>query len=150
VSTTNQQRAAAFTLVVSSSLVTLLLVVGSREHRDLSDSATALVTILSYGEPTLTCLLLVPFMRKRDFRTIGSSVSVVAWALVPYVVGITAYFLVSHGDPIEAVVFIAFVSGLNLAVGSSVLILASRLRRHPRDEPPPRPDIGQERFPNRS
>jgi hypothetical protein len=147
---TNQQRAAAFTLVVSSSLGTLLLVFGSREHRYMSDSATALFTILFYGEPTLTCLLLVLFMRKRDFRTIASPVSIVAWALLPYVVGIAAYFLVSEGDPIEAVVIIAFVSGLNLAVGSSVLLLASRLRRHPRDEPPPRPDIGQERFPNRS
>jgi hypothetical protein len=147
---TNLQRSVAFTLAVSSSLVTLLLVVGSREHGDLSDSATALVTILLYGEPTLTCLLLVPFMRKRDFKTIGSSLSVVAWALLPYVVGITAYFLVSHGDPIEAVVIIAFVSSLNFVVGSSVLLLASRLRRHPRENPPPRPDIGQERFPNRS
>jgi hypothetical protein len=147
---TNQQRVVAFTLAVSSSLVTLLLVVGSREHRDLSDSATALVTILLYGEPTLTCLLLVLFMRKRDFKTIDSSLSVVAWALLPYVVGIAAYFVVSDGDPIEAVVIIAIVSGLNLAVGSSFLLLVSRLRRHPRDDPPPRPDIGQERFPNRS
>jgi hypothetical protein len=147
---TNQQRPVAFTLAVSSSLVTLLLVVGSREHRELSDSATALVTILLYGEPTLTCLLLVPFMRKRDFKTIGSSLSVVAWALLPYVVGITAYFLVSHGDPIEAVVIIVFVSSLNFVVGSSVLLLALRLRRHPREDPPPRPDIDQERFPNRS
>lgn len=149
-SITNRQRPVAFTLAVSSSLVTLLLVVGSREHRDLSDSATALFTILLYGEPTLTCLLFVPFMRKRDFRTIGSSLSIVAWALLPYVVGIAAYFLVSDGDPIEAVAIIAFVSSLNLVVGSSVLLLASRVRRHPREDPPPRPDIGQERFPNRS
>jgi hypothetical protein len=98
----------------------------------------------------LTCLLLVLFMKKRDFRTIASPVSIVAWALLPYVVGIAAYFLVSDGDPIEAVVIIVFVSGLNLAAGSAVLLLASRLRRHPRYEPPPRPDIGQERFPNRS
>jgi hypothetical protein len=101
---TKQRRIVVFTLVVSSSLVTLLLVVGSREHRDLSDSATALVTILLYGEPTLTCLLLVLFMRRGDFKTIDSSLSVVAWALLPYVVGIAAYFVVSNGDPIEAVV----------------------------------------------
>lgn len=149
-SMTNQQRPVVFTLAVSSSLVTLLLVLGSREHRDVSDSATALFTILFYGEPTLTCLLLVPFMRKRDFNTIGSSVSIVAWALLPYVVGITAYFLVSYGDPIEAFAIIAFASSLNFVVGSPVLLLASRLRRHPREDPPPRPDIGQERFPNRS
>jgi hypothetical protein len=105
----------------------------------------ALVLILLFVGPTLACLPVALFITKRDATTLESSLPIVAWALLPYVVGVGAYYVVTVSDPVETVLVLISAAMLNLVVGSSVLLLASRLRRSPSGASPPRPDINRER-----